>query len=458
MRVFLVEVIQPEMIDITMTYAVAQQHGRPLETSMKIRRVLTLARVVLITTACAINQWTLCPSGYFINNRLGSAAFDGVYLLGGAALIVFRKNTLTMNVFLGAASAIFCFFFVEIMVRSFMPQVGGRFEHDLLFSYHDILGWALIPGKRGSVIPKHEYNTPIVINTSGFRHRERLVLKGEGKKIIVVLGDSFVAGLGVKNDKLFNIIMEDELINIEVLNFGVNVHTPPREYLLQRESVLAYKPDLVLMVFYTDYDFEDMVGRSEWIDGYKRPRPTIRHFGQIVFTKTLKSRLDVSPPFCHLPRLHLIDLKDRLLHERKEKSALDVLHPEVRICRKNLPPFMAVSIPNLKGIFRDTDTLWRRQQARLAIVIAPTITQVYDNLYWKRIKARYKLNDEEYNLYLPNKIMQNGDEVGLPVLDLTLSLRHLAAQGEGLYYYRNRHWNPRPGTSLGSPGNRHMDT
>ena len=415
-------------------------------------RITLIVAVVMIIAALAINEWTLgrwtCPGGYFEkDDRLRIAVFQALCFLGGAGLLVFRKKTVTVNILLFSATLLIFFSLAEATLRLFSPQIGGRSEQEVFFAYHDTLGWQFIPGKTGVLVSKHEYENFITINSAGMRDREYPLAKPPGKRRVAVLGDSFTAGLGVKDAEVFTEVLEGTMgEKTEVLNFGINGFGPTQEYLLLKDRVLPYHPDLVLMVFYIGNDFDDTTNLSAWIDGYERPRAVLDKTGRVVFTnipvpKTSRPR-NQRQGTCSLPRSHLIDFFDRIIHQRRDKYALDVLPPEVRLCRKDTDPAVAAALPLLRGILREADSRCRRHGSRFALVLAPTVAQIYEQIYWERIKKVYQLRDEDFDLFHPNKLLSGlAVELGIPVLDLTPELRAAAARGTELYYYKNRHWN-----------------
>ena len=415
-------------------------------------KVILIVAVTLFLAALAVNEWTLalwsCPDGGFArDDRLRIAGFQAFCLLSGTALLLNRNKPLTLNILLLAGTLLACLSFGEIILRLFYPQIGGRSEQEVFFAYHDTLGWQFIPGKTGVLVSKHEYENFITINSAGMRDREYPLAKPPGKRRVAVLGDSFTAGLGVKDAEVFTEVLEGTLgEKTEVLNFGINGFGPTQEYLLLKDRVLPYHPDLVLMVFYIGNDFDDTTNLSAWIDGYERPRAVLDKTGRVVFTnipvpKTSRPR-NQRQGTCSLPRSHLIDFFDRIIHQRRDKYALDVLPPEVRLCRKDTDPAVAAALPLLRGILREADSRCRRHGSRFALVLAPTVAQIYEQIYWERIKKVYQLRDEDFDLFHPNKLLSGlAVELGIPVLDLTPELRAAAARGTELYYYKNRHWN-----------------
>jgi len=98
------------------------------------------------------------------------------------------------------------------------------------------------------------------INSHGFRDRERTLEKPPGTWRIAALGDSVVFGWGVPDEDVFTRQMEARLnkrpdrYEYEVLNFGVPAYNTVQEVAGFEARVLAYDPDVVLLVI-VDNDF-----------------------------------------------------------------------------------------------------------------------------------------------------------------------------------------------------------
>jgi lysophospholipase L1-like esterase len=119
--------------------------------------------------------------------------------------------------------------------------------------YDPVLGIAEIPNKKVT----HErgcFEGQISINRWAMRDRERVLEKSPGEFRIALLGDSLVEGPQVKADEVMNIRMEKLLQqkgykNVEVMNFGVEGIGTTQEYLIYREQVRQFHPDLVILAF-----------------------------------------------------------------------------------------------------------------------------------------------------------------------------------------------------------------
>ena len=125
-----------------------------------------------------------------------------------------------------------------------------------------VLGVRFIPGKRG-LSQGICYGAHVSINSHGWRGREVSVSKPPGVYRILVLGDSFMAGLQVENGQTFPSVLEDILTRlnpsqrVEVLNFGVPSWGTDQEYVSLREYGLSFDPNLVLLAFYAQNDVSD---------------------------------------------------------------------------------------------------------------------------------------------------------------------------------------------------------
>jgi lysophospholipase L1-like esterase len=337
----------------------------------------------------------------------------------------------------------------EFYFRMFNPHENVKSEQNIFFEYNNTLGWQLIPNKSGVVSSKHEYKTVVTINNAGMRDRDRQVIKTTGEKRIAVLGDSFTAGMDVDDQDVFTQILENNLLkNAEVLNFGVNGYGPTQEYLLLKSRALRYKPDIVVMIIYMGNDFDDIVGLSDWIDGYKRPQAVLNKRDRIDLTnipvpRTEGHNLKRKEHACNLPQSHFINFLDKYLHElKKNKYAIENMPSELRICKKN-PDEQTIGAFNLmRGIINETNSLCKKNGCRFTVVAAPTIIQVYNNVFWPKIVKKYNLNTDTYDLETPNKVLAKMcDTLNIPFLDLTTALKEAARKGDDVYYYDNQHWN-----------------
>jgi lysophospholipase L1-like esterase len=125
------------------------------------------------------------------------------------------------------------------------------------------LGWALRPSSMGWY--RYEGAARIQINSAGFRGPEIRREKPAGVFRVAVIGDSFTIGLDVPDEQIFTHLLEKRLNGnpcvrgqrVEVLNFGVGGYGTLQELMVLRKHALAYRPDLVLLMFFSGNDVSD---------------------------------------------------------------------------------------------------------------------------------------------------------------------------------------------------------
>jgi hypothetical protein len=353
---------------------------------------------------------------------------------------------LRLKIVLMLGGIVFAGMIVEFYFRMFDPQPPRLSEHEALFEYHSTLGWQFLPGKAGRVVLPYEHETVVQINSAGMRDREHHKNKPGGTKRILVLGDSFTSGLEVNADEVFTRVIQNLVPHEwEILNFGINGFGPTQYLLLLKQRAIHYQPDVVIVVVYVGNDFDDVGGALDWIRGYHRPRARLDNDEQLMIENipvpesaqhartAMKSSSRVSF------KSHLVNFVRKQL---KNKRELENMPEEVRLFRKNPSVQMSQAFTLMREVVNETARFSQSHGAEFVVVIAPTIVQVYDTKYWSMIKEGYALREEDYDLQLPNKFIQQvASDLDIRVLDLTPLLRSVASKGKLLYYPKNRHWN-----------------
>lgn len=421
-------------------------------TASKSEKFLLVFGALLIAAGIVVNEWTvawlLCPDAEMAKRiKVGIRIAEASLISIGLAMIAFRKKETALNLSILLLTLIMIFTGAELFFRTFFPQHTAASEQDSLFEYSSSLGWQLIPNKTGFFTSKHEFRTKISINSAGMRDKEYPMTRPAGKKRIILLGDSFTSSFGVPDSEAFAKVMEEKLLTgTEVLNFGVNGYGPAQELLLLQSRAMKYRPDMVIMVIYVGNDFDDITGISDWIDGYKRPQAITDDRGNIRFTgipvplseKYLAKQR--AQRMCSLPRSHFIDFIDKYI--RYKKYSINFMPSEIRLCNKKPDPDVKEAARLMGAILRETDRYCKKNGASFAVAVAPTIVQVYEKIYWNRIKKKYSLKDSDYDLMLPNRVLADiCRNAGIPLVDLTQSLKSASNAGIDTYYFDNQHWN-----------------
>ena len=115
----------------------------------------------------------------------------------------------------------------------------------------------------GVAVPHRSAEFDYVFRTNSLGFRGRLVeeKKPAGHRRWVVLGDSFVAGVGVSDEAVFTERLAEELVSrrIDVVNVGRAGTSTIRELTLFRHIGRRFDPDVVLLVYYLGNDLAEVV-------------------------------------------------------------------------------------------------------------------------------------------------------------------------------------------------------
>lgn len=153
-----------------------------------------------------------------------------------------------------------------------------------------------IPGRDGGAYPPnsygklrhYDYNVDWAVNSHGYRDRE-VQPKAEGEWRIGIIGDSFTAGIGVKQEERFGEILaatvNQRMPNSTVWNLGAPICGTACEAEMLRNSERRYELDEIILAFYSGNDLED---NADW---YRRGVVTSPPVGSRALTSSLKGWL-----------------------------------------------------------------------------------------------------------------------------------------------------------------------
>lgn len=112
------------------------------------------------------------------------------------------------------------------------------------------------------ILDHTDFKYPYSINSLGIREIEMNKAKSAGKKRIFCFGDSFTEGVGAPYDSSYVREIERELRNkssdFEVYNCAVSGSDPFYNYVLLKNKMFDYKPDIVSLTVNTS-DFTDFI-------------------------------------------------------------------------------------------------------------------------------------------------------------------------------------------------------
>lgn len=163
-----------------------------------------------------------------------------------------------INLLLLCVSLVIASIVGEIALRLFWPPlIMPRWVENAPYGIRKNVG-----NVRGTIITP-EYRHKVSSNSEGFRGtREYSVAKPSGVFRAVVLGDSVVNGYGVEDEQTFCALLEKKLSSTrpaEVLNMGIAGFCNAEELIQLQHVGLRYEPDLVILGYFVNDHFENLI-------------------------------------------------------------------------------------------------------------------------------------------------------------------------------------------------------
>lgn len=361
------------------------------------------------------------------------------------ALLFFRSKR--KEILLAVLSVLLSIFVIELSLKYFCPQID---ERDKMFEYDPDLGWKFIPNKRNFIVCPGRRRHYININSWGFRDNPAPSDDDDRKKILV-LGDSFVTNVSVRDDEVFTEIIEGRLENTAVLNFGVNGYGQVQEYLLLRQWLDRIDPDIVILLIYVRNDFDDNVGGN-----WRYPLPVARWDSEYS-----NLRLEPPPPdfasdesnyewvSTHCGRSHLYSLVnkrldiliDRLTQRRESEYESSLfIPPELYLCCMESSRSTGLLYKTMETLLLKIARYVEDRNTPMVFAVAPSFLQT-DAELWSSTLMEYDVDSKGYMRSLPNRrLMQFAEENDLAMLDLLPILESEVHKGRQVFNPKEQHW------------------
>ena len=230
---------------------------------------------------------------------------------------------------------------------------------------------------------------------------------------MLVLGDSFGWGFGVEQHERFSEILEDAHRDWEILNASVSGYGTDQEFLLLRDRLLPFKPDIVLLLFHENDFTNNLTAEEYWhfkpwftvergqleLQGVPVPESTIsQRLDRFIYGRTyLGPAYHVSKESFLTMLAHVKDylrplfrpLKNSNVGRSEENSRDQVTRYEVteqllknlyQLCKHNGSLFTLVSVPMdpakraaLRKIAREHDIPYFALDSRFESVVTPVM-------------------------------------------------------------------------------------
>jgi len=173
------------------------------------------------------------------------------------------------NLLLAFTSIIITLLLLELAARFLPPPLDG--SSNPADTCSNETGWR---GKANftTTVATGNYVHDLALNGAGMHDSDHALTKSAKTLRIIMLGDSFVQAIQVKETETSHQVLEDLLKprqQIEVISAGVGGWGTGQQLLYYRNQGRAYQPDLVLLMLYMGNDVKDnLPGRGVTVDGY----------------------------------------------------------------------------------------------------------------------------------------------------------------------------------------------
>jgi lysophospholipase L1-like esterase len=333
-------------------------------------------------------------------------------------------------------ACLFGLFAAEGLVRAAAPQLTYRFPRGLFVNDKSV-AYRLEPGFSGA-LETPEYTTAVEITSQGLRDDREYGPKAAGERRVLILGDSFVMGVGVEIEETFVEQIEASLgagapvAPVRIVNTGVAGYSTRQELAFLESYGQQFAADAVLLGFFVGNDLAENAGTALQVDdGYlvDAAEP------EGMLPGGLRRFLGVHSQLYHL----LWPLQRRMRgygHETSE-AAHYVAEPYVTDDGQAAALWQPTreALESLIGACR-------KAGLPLAVLLIPDYAQVVPSA-WARLMAAAGPEKGRYEADAPNRrLVQFLESENVPVLDLLPAFR-AEPDPKGLYLSLDRHWTVR---------------
>ena len=152
---------------------------------------------------------------------------------------------------------------VSTLVGFALAEASVRLAVTDFYECDSELGWRFSPGQQGLRFSRDlEFPHRVKINSFGYRDLERDDSREADDLRILLLGDSFVAGMQVHLEATMGQVLERSLsdslgVPVEVLNAGTDGYGTGQQILQYSRDLKRFKADIVILGFYPINDLRD---------------------------------------------------------------------------------------------------------------------------------------------------------------------------------------------------------
>ncbi|NQU42295.1 hypothetical protein HQ520_03360 [bacterium] len=273
-------------------------------------------------------------------------------------------------------------------------------------------------------------------NSHGLRDVEHSYEKLANTWRILAIGDSYVQGHGVEYDEMFLTLAERQMAppdgfeDVEIVKAGVGGWGPENEYEYLVNEGYRYRPDLVVVVFYTGNDY--------WDAGFPR------HFGVWRGMRVSRRRLEEgrwSDRTGALLRKHVY-LYGPVANMAGSwfRSPEDRIRQDLVLLETCMPGGPALPTEATRESFRKFKEWSENHDTDLLVLILPHRIQLETDRA-REVAERSDLEMDILDLDKPSRVIRGIlEEIGIPFLDLTEPLGSYVREHGSLSFVSDTHY------------------
>jgi hypothetical protein len=178
-------------------------------------------------------------------------------------------------------------------------MLAAQYEqsHRQLMQHNPIYGYKFLPSLKMRV--EHEGGGYLIkTNREGFRCNSEVTPEQSKGKRILVFGDSYTAGDGVSNGKRYSEVLEKNLDDTEVLNFGLSGSGTDQQYLIYQQYAEKVEHDMVVIGVLVENIQRIVLESREWSDRDGQPLIVPKPWYELSDANELTLRgVPVPPPY-----------------------------------------------------------------------------------------------------------------------------------------------------------------
>ena len=291
-----------------------------------------------------------------------------------------------------------------------------------------------------------EFKYHLTTNNEGFRN-STLTPPEDNDYDIIFLGDSMTCGIGVDDKDTIPAITGNTL-GAKVLNAGCHGYSTWDEFILSREIVKKYKPEIVVLDFYAGndpyQDLSDCLNDYRYLYDHNKSLPLFRQLPapkdpvSNLLNQIKGSLIQNSSIFNCIRRLSSNNFFNHLLPRLgfyKFEAAADInVFSKHSSSGRQQSMWKATrdAILMIKGELA-------RNNVQLVVMFIPDRLQV-ESPYWDQWARKYDLDPNDYDLTLPNRWMRTlCQKLRVPFIDPTEALKAEYSNGHMVYWKLDGH-------------------